>query len=79
MKRAADRLGLDLERTLRLQTRRRSRSALPVDRPPTLRRLPSDFTIEAVKPCSSPSAARSRVVAAQHRRVSGPRAWAVRH
>ncbi|WP_217178941.1 bifunctional cytochrome P450/NADPH--P450 reductase [Streptomyces sp. AC495_CC817] len=43
VQRVADRFGLDLDRTVRLQTRRRSRVALPVDRPLTLRRLLTDF------------------------------------
>ncbi|AZQ38567.1 cytochrome P450 [Streptomyces cyaneochromogenes] len=43
VQRVADRFGLDLDRTVRLQARRRSRSALPVDRPLTLRRLLTDF------------------------------------
>ncbi|UUU34132.1 cytochrome P450 [Streptomyces sp. CA-210063] len=42
-RRVADRFGLDLDRTVRLRTRRRSRGALPVDRPLTLRRLLTDF------------------------------------
>ncbi|WP_308297306.1 MULTISPECIES: hypothetical protein [unclassified Streptomyces] len=41
--RVAARFGLDLDRTVRLRARRRSRSALPVDRPLTLRRLLTDF------------------------------------
>lgn len=43
VQRVADRFGLDLERTVRLQARRRSRNALPVDRPLTLRHLLTDF------------------------------------
>ncbi|MEU7576121.1 cytochrome P450 [Streptomyces sp. NPDC041068] len=43
VRRAADRFGLDLDRTVRLRARRRSRGALPVDRPLTLRRLLTDF------------------------------------
>ncbi|MEU6800936.1 bifunctional cytochrome P450/NADPH--P450 reductase [Streptomyces neyagawaensis] len=43
VRRVADRFSLDLDRTVRLQTRRRSRGALPVDRPLTLRRLLTDF------------------------------------
>ncbi|MGW2466922.1 bifunctional cytochrome P450/NADPH--P450 reductase [Streptomyces bauhiniae] len=43
VRRVADRFGLDLDRTVRLRTRRRSRNALPVDRPLTLRRLLTDF------------------------------------
>ncbi|MEV5437451.1 cytochrome P450 [Streptomyces sp. NPDC052682] len=43
VQRVADRFGLDLDRTVRLRTRRRSRGALPVDRPLTLRRLLTDF------------------------------------
>ncbi|WP_199841325.1 flavodoxin domain-containing protein, partial [Streptomyces scabiei] len=39
----ADRFGLDLDRTVRLSMRHRSRNALPVDRPLTLRRLLTDF------------------------------------
>ncbi|MET9851329.1 cytochrome P450, partial [Streptomyces ossamyceticus] len=43
VRRVADRFGLDLDRTVRLRARRRSRSALPVDRPLSLRRLLTDF------------------------------------
>ncbi|RZD89966.1 reductase [Streptomyces albidoflavus] len=43
VRRVADRFGLDLDRTIRLRALRRSRSALPVDRPLTLRRLLTDF------------------------------------
>ncbi|MFD0422997.1 bifunctional cytochrome P450/NADPH--P450 reductase [Streptomyces parvus] len=43
VQRVAARLGLDLDRTVRLRARRRSRGALPVDRPLTLRRLLTDF------------------------------------
>ncbi|MGW0515805.1 bifunctional cytochrome P450/NADPH--P450 reductase [Crossiella sp. NPDC003009] len=43
VQRVADRFGLDLDRTVRLRARRRSRGALPVDRPLTLRRLLTDF------------------------------------
>ncbi|GAA2300574.1 bifunctional P-450/NADPH--P450 reductase [Streptomyces hawaiiensis] len=43
VQRVADRFGLDLDRTVRLKARRRSRNALPVDRPLTLRRLLTDF------------------------------------
>ncbi|MGW3122913.1 bifunctional cytochrome P450/NADPH--P450 reductase [Streptomyces sp. NPDC001107] len=43
VRRVADRFGLDLDRTVRLRARRRSRGALPVDRPLTLRRLLTDF------------------------------------
>ncbi|WP_217207135.1 bifunctional cytochrome P450/NADPH--P450 reductase [Streptomyces sp. AC550_RSS872] len=43
VQRVADRFGLELDRTVRLRARRRSRSALPVDRPLTLRRLLTDF------------------------------------
>ncbi|GHE08898.1 bifunctional cytochrome P450/NADPH--P450 reductase [Streptomyces alanosinicus] len=43
VQRVVDRFGLDLDRTVRLRARRRSRSALPVDRPLTLRRLLTDF------------------------------------
>lgn len=43
VQRTADRFGLDLDRTVRLRARRRSRNALPVDRPLTLRRLLTDF------------------------------------
>ncbi|MGW7415897.1 bifunctional cytochrome P450/NADPH--P450 reductase [Streptomyces sp. NPDC054863] len=43
VQRVADRFGLDLDRTVRLRARRHSRSALPVDRPLTLRRLLTDF------------------------------------
>ncbi|WP_189788815.1 cytochrome P450, partial [Streptomyces capitiformicae] len=39
VQRVADRFSLDLDRTVRLRARRRSRGALPVDRPLTLRRL----------------------------------------
>ncbi|MEV6657312.1 bifunctional cytochrome P450/NADPH--P450 reductase [Nocardia fluminea] len=41
--RVATRFGLDLDRTVQLRARRRSRNALPVDRPLTLRRLLTDF------------------------------------
>ncbi|MEU3343087.1 cytochrome P450 [Streptomyces sp. NPDC006668] len=41
--RVAHRFSLDLGRTVRLRARRRSRGALPVDRPLTLRRLLTDF------------------------------------
>lgn len=41
--RVADRFALDLDRTVRLTARRRTRRALPVDRPLTLRRLLTDF------------------------------------
>ncbi|WP_328787090.1 bifunctional cytochrome P450/NADPH--P450 reductase [Streptomyces sp. NBC_00273] len=43
VQRVADRFGLDLDRTIRLRARRRSRNVLPVDRPLTLRRLLTDF------------------------------------
>ncbi|WP_316528295.1 bifunctional cytochrome P450/NADPH--P450 reductase [Kitasatospora brasiliensis] len=43
VQRVADRFGLDLDRTVRLRARRRSRNTLPVDRPLTLRRLLTDF------------------------------------
>ena len=43
VRRVADRFGLDLDRTVRLKARRRSRNALPVDRPLTLRQLLTDF------------------------------------
>ncbi|GAA3087038.1 bifunctional cytochrome P450/NADPH--P450 reductase CypB [Streptomyces roseofulvus] len=43
VQRVATRFGLDLDRTVRLRARRRSRNALPVDRPLTLRRLLTDF------------------------------------
>ncbi|MCH0539254.1 cytochrome P450 [Streptomyces sp. MUM 203J] len=43
VRRVAGRFGLDLDRTVRLRARRRSRGALPVDRPLTLRRLLTDF------------------------------------
>ncbi|MEW2050747.1 cytochrome P450 [Streptomyces sp. NPDC005476] len=43
VQRVADRFALDLDRTVRLRARRRSRGALPVDRPLTLRRLLTDF------------------------------------
>ncbi|MFJ3929502.1 bifunctional cytochrome P450/NADPH--P450 reductase [Streptomyces sp. NPDC090029] len=43
VRRVAERFGLDLDRTVRLRARRRSRGALPVDRPLTLRRLLADF------------------------------------
>ncbi|MCC5036486.1 cytochrome P450 [Streptomyces sp. WAC 00631] len=43
VRRVADRFALDLDRTVRLRARRRSRGALPVDRPLTLRRLLTDF------------------------------------
>ncbi|MGW4733113.1 hypothetical protein ACWEQC_28725 [Streptomyces shenzhenensis] len=43
VRRVADRFGLDLDRTVLLRTRRRSRNALPVDRPLTVRRLLTDF------------------------------------
>ncbi|RJQ75618.1 cytochrome P450 [Pseudonocardiaceae bacterium YIM PH 21723] len=43
VRRAAERFGLQLDRTVRLGTTRRSRQALPVDRPITLRRLLTEF------------------------------------
>lgn len=43
VRRVTDRFGLDPDRTIRLSARRRSRGALPVDRPLTLRRLLTDF------------------------------------
>ncbi|MFI5498117.1 bifunctional cytochrome P450/NADPH--P450 reductase [Nocardia asteroides] len=43
VERVAARFGLDLERTIQLRARRRSRNALPIDRPLTLRRLLADF------------------------------------
>ncbi|MER5886674.1 cytochrome P450 [Streptomyces sp. NPDC001941] len=43
VRRVADRFGLDLDRTVRLSARRRSRAALPVDRPLTLRTLLTEF------------------------------------
>ncbi|MGV9692383.1 bifunctional cytochrome P450/NADPH--P450 reductase [Streptomyces sp. NPDC003444] len=43
VQRVAARFGLDPDRTVRLRARRRSRGALPVDRPLTLRRLLTDF------------------------------------
>ncbi|MCD9195299.1 bifunctional cytochrome P450/NADPH--P450 reductase [Streptomyces albireticuli] len=43
VQRVADRFALDLDRTVRLRARRRSRNTLPVDRPLTLRRLLTDF------------------------------------
>ncbi|WP_416979902.1 bifunctional cytochrome P450/NADPH--P450 reductase [Streptomyces sp. T028] len=51
VRRVADRFGLDLDRTVRLRARRRSRGALPVDRPLTLRRLLTDF-VELQDPAS---------------------------
>lgn len=39
----ADRFGIDLDRTVQLRARHRTRNALPVDRPLTLRRLLTDF------------------------------------
>ncbi|MFI2472372.1 bifunctional cytochrome P450/NADPH--P450 reductase [Nocardia xishanensis] len=43
VERVAARFGVDLDRTVQLRARRRSRNALPVDRPLTLRRLLTDF------------------------------------
>ncbi|MFF8868379.1 cytochrome P450 [Streptomyces sp. NPDC015139] len=43
VQRVAARFALDLDRTVRLRARRRSRGALPIDRPLTLRRLLTDF------------------------------------
>ncbi|MFJ2176865.1 bifunctional cytochrome P450/NADPH--P450 reductase [Streptomyces sp. NPDC087851] len=43
VRRVAARFGLDLDRTVRLRARRRTRGALPVDRPLTVRRLLTDF------------------------------------
>ncbi|WP_304454863.1 bifunctional cytochrome P450/NADPH--P450 reductase [Nocardiopsis sp. YSL2] len=43
VRRVSARFDLDLDRTVRLRARRRSRNALPVDRPLTLRRLLTDF------------------------------------
>ncbi|MEW1659811.1 cytochrome P450 [Streptomyces sp. NPDC093707] len=43
VQRVADRFALDLGRTVRLHTHRRSRNTLPVDRPLSLRRLLTDF------------------------------------
>ncbi|MFI6638581.1 bifunctional cytochrome P450/NADPH--P450 reductase [Streptomyces sp. NPDC050504] len=43
VQRVTDRFGLDPDRTIRLSARRRSRGALPVDRPLTVRRLLTDF------------------------------------
>ncbi|MGW3514480.1 bifunctional cytochrome P450/NADPH--P450 reductase [Streptomyces hydrogenans] len=43
VRRVAGRFALDLDRTVRIGTRRRTRAALPVDRPLTLRRLLTDF------------------------------------
>ncbi|MGW0949207.1 bifunctional cytochrome P450/NADPH--P450 reductase [Streptomyces sp. NPDC002623] len=43
VQRVADRFGLDLDRTVRLRARRRTRNVLPVDRPLTLRHLLTDF------------------------------------
>ncbi|MFJ7905630.1 bifunctional cytochrome P450/NADPH--P450 reductase [Kitasatospora sp. NPDC096204] len=43
VQRVADRFSLDLDRTVWLRARRRSRDTLPVDRPLTLRRLLTDF------------------------------------
>lgn len=43
VERVANRFGLDLDRTVAIRIRPRSRSALPVDRPLTLRQLLTDF------------------------------------
>ena len=43
VRRVADRFGLDLDRTVRVKSRRRGRNSLPVDRPLTLRRLLTDL------------------------------------
>ncbi|MGW5650639.1 bifunctional cytochrome P450/NADPH--P450 reductase [Streptomyces humi] len=43
VRRVAARFSLDLDRTVRLTARRRTRHALPVDRPLTLRQLLTDF------------------------------------
>ncbi|MGV9790947.1 bifunctional cytochrome P450/NADPH--P450 reductase [Streptomyces sp. NPDC003435] len=43
VRRVAGRFALDLDRTVRIGARRRSRAALPIDRPLTLRRLLTDF------------------------------------
>ncbi|MBZ3918109.1 bifunctional cytochrome P450/NADPH--P450 reductase [Streptomyces acidiscabies] len=56
VQRVADRFSLDLDRTVRLRARRRSRSALPVDRPLTLRRLLTDF-VELQDPATREQAA----------------------
>lgn len=49
--RVAHRFGLDLDRTVRLDARRRSRGALPIDRPLTLRRLLTEF-VELQRPAT---------------------------
>ncbi|MGI5196293.1 cytochrome P450 [Streptomyces sp. CA-288835] len=56
VQRVAARFGLDLDRTVRLRARRRSRGALPVDRPLTLRRLLTDF-VELQDPATQEQAA----------------------
>ncbi|MDX3864605.1 bifunctional cytochrome P450/NADPH--P450 reductase [Streptomyces europaeiscabiei] len=56
VQRVADRFSLDLDRTVRLRARRRSRGALPVDRPLTLRRLLTDF-VELQDPATQEQAA----------------------
>lgn len=43
VQRVAARFGLDLDRTVRVKSRRRGRNSLPVDRPLTLRRLLTDL------------------------------------
>ncbi|MCX5205534.1 cytochrome P450 [Streptomyces sp. NBC_00237] len=51
VQRVADRFGLDLDRTVRLDARRHSRAVLPVDRPLTLRRLLTEF-VELQQPAT---------------------------
>lgn len=43
VERVADRFGLQLDRTIEVRTRRRSRNALPIDRPLTVRQLLTEF------------------------------------
>lgn len=55
--RVADRFDLDLDRTVAIRARRRSRNALPVDRPLSLRRLLTDF-VELQDPATQEQVAR---------------------
>ncbi|GAB2805385.1 bifunctional cytochrome P450/NADPH--P450 reductase [Lentzea nigeriaca] len=52
VRRVATRFGLDLDRTVRVKSRRRGRNSLPVDRPLTLRRLLTDL-VELQDPATS--------------------------
>lgn len=61
VQRVAARFGLDLDRTVRVKSRRRGRNSLPVDRPLTLRRLLTDLV-----ELQDPATAEQIAVLAEH-------------